>query len=293
MWYQLEVAECRRESVEHLSELLEETGALSVTLADKHDDPVLEPEPGTTPLWPCLTIQALYHTEPEALHAKASLLTDYPQLHVSISTLQDKAWERVCMDDFKPQQFGKRLWICPSWSPLPDPTGVHCILDPGLAFGTGTHPTTALCLTWLEQANLTQQTVIDFGCGSGILTVAALKLGAGFVYAIDIDEQALQATQDNATRNGLTETHLRVGSTSILRSHAAHVIIANILLQPLMELTSYFHELLASDGKLVVSGLLDTQTADIILAYEGRFILRNSYTAEGWSLLVFQKTVYP
>ena len=146
MWYQLQIQECPRNEVDNLSDVLEETGALSITLTDKNDEPVLEPEPGTTPLWPDVIINALFDEETLANEAREHLAKAYPSLQLSINFVADKDWERAWMDDFKPQQFGRRLWICPSWLTPPDPNAVNLILDPGLAFGTGTHPTTSLCL---------------------------------------------------------------------------------------------------------------------------------------------------
>nr|WP_019216081.1 50S ribosomal protein L11 methyltransferase [Legionella tunisiensis] len=254
MWYQLQIEQCHRDEVELLSDALEETGALSITLTDKNDEPVLEPEPGTTPLWPDVVINALYDDEQDAEQAKLLLAPQHPHLGFSIQHLADQDWERAWMDDFKPQRFGKRLWICPSWLEPPEPQAVNLILDPGLAFGTGTHPTTSLCLTWLEQADLNNKAVIDYGCGSGILALAALKLGAAKVQAVDIDEQALQATQNNALTNGIDQQQLYIGFPQSLQT-PADLLIANILLAPLMTLRNTFKELLNPHGILVVSGI--------------------------------------
>ncbi|MFA6302786.1 MAG: 50S ribosomal protein L11 methyltransferase [Legionella sp.] len=210
MWFQLKIEHCSSTDVEQISEDLEETGALSIMLTDKNDDPVLEPLPGTTPLWPEVIIQALYAHAKDAQSAREYLSQSWPNVTFSLEVLPDKDWERVWMDDFKPQRFGKKLYICPSWTSPPDPDAINLMLDPGLAFGTGTHATTSLCLTWLEQMDLTSKTVIDYGCGSGILSLAALKLGAEHVYAVDIDPQALQATKDNALNNGISDSQLTI-----------------------------------------------------------------------------------
>ncbi|MFW2571937.1 50S ribosomal protein L11 methyltransferase [Legionella sp. 29fVS95] len=288
MWYQLQIEQCHRNEVELLSEALEETGALSITLTDKNDDPVLEPEPGTTPLWPDVVINALYSDEQDAEQAKQLLAPQHTHLHFSIQHLADQDWERAWMDDFKPQRFGERLWICPSWLEPPEPQAVNLILDPGLAFGTGTHPTTSLCLTWLEQADLSNKKVIDYGCGSGILALAALKLGAANVQAVDIDEQALQATRNNALTNTIEPQQLQIGFPQSLKA-PADLLIANILLAPLMSLGNTFKELLSPHGLLVVSGILEEQASSLIETYQADFTHLLTHNLDGWSLLAFAR----
>ena len=166
---QLTISDCTQADIEPLSDLLELSGALSISMTDQFDNPILEPEPGTTPLWPHIVMQALYDTDRNMDSIIMLIREQYPQTNCVIELLQEQDWERTCLQDFKPQRFGKRLWVCPSWFTPPNPEAVNLILDPGLAFGTGSHATTALCLTWLEQANLAHKTVIDYGCGSGIL----------------------------------------------------------------------------------------------------------------------------
>lgn len=289
MWYQLHIELCHRDDIDALSEALEETGALSITLTDKNDDPVLEPEPGTTPLWPDVVVNALYNDESEAHSAKLQMENKFPHLQFVINHLEDQDWERAWMDDFKPQSFGKRLWICPSWSTIPEPDAINLILDPGLAFGTGTHPTTSLCLRWLDQADLHNKTVIDYGCGSGILALAALKLGASTVSAVDIDPQALQATQNNAESNHLANNNqLTIGIPEELHS-PVELIIANILLTPLMNLRDRFHSLLNPHGLLVVSGILSEQTDELINQYRSVFIHQKTVDQDGWSLIIFKR----
>ncbi|CSC86596.1 50S ribosomal protein L11 methyltransferase [Vibrio cholerae] len=181
--------------------------------------------------------------------------------------MEDKDWEREWMDNFHPMQFGRRLWICPSWREVPDPQAVNVMLDPGLAFGTGTHPTTALCLEWLDNLDLTGKTVIDFGCGSGILAIAAIKLGAAKVIGIDIDPQALLASKDNAARNGVEdqiEVYLPKDQPEGL---VADVVVANILAGPLRELSPTIKGLLKPGGQLAMSGILDTQAESVAEFY--------------------------
>lgn len=218
MWFQLKIEHCPNDKIEEITEELEEYGALSITLTDKNDNPVLEPEPGTTPLWPEVIIHALFAQAEEAQYVREQLVAKRPSLHCSLELLADKNWERAWMDDFRPQRFGNRLWVCPTWLPPPEPDAVNLMLDPGLAFGTGTHATTSLCLTWLEQADLKNKSIIDYGCGSGILSLAAIKLGAKHVYAVDIDNQALQATQSNAHANHITESQLSISTPEALQN---------------------------------------------------------------------------
>lgn len=288
MWFQLKIEHCAVEAIEELSEELEEFGALSITLTDKNDNPVLEPEPGTTPLWPEVIIQALFSEAIQAQYARDQLTQNHRKLVANLEILEDRDWERVWMDDFKPQRFGKRLWICPSWSAPPEPDAVNLMLDPGLAFGTGTHPTTSLCLTWLEQAELKKKSVIDYGCGSGILSLAALKLEAQQVYAVDIDQQALQATHNNALTNALNMQQFFIGLPDDL-SEPVDLIIANILLAPLIRLKERFQHLLLPAGRLVVSGLLQEQAPVLIEAYQSDFSLLGQENLDGWSLLIFAR----
>jgi ribosomal protein L11 methyltransferase len=288
VWFQLKIEHCPIIHIEELSEKLEEFGALSIILTDKSDNPILEPEPGTTPLWPEVIIQALFEDVFQAQFTKDELAQTQPNLTLSLEILENKAWERAWMDDFKPQRFGNRLWICPTWSTPPQPEAVNLMLDPGLAFGTGTHSTTALCLTWLEQTELNQKSVIDYGCGSGILSLAALKLGAAEVYAVDIDPQALQATKNNALTNDLDMHLLHIGSPEELNV-SVHLIIANILLEPLILLKERFFHLMQDEGQLVVSGILIEQAPMLIKHYESLFLLVEQKYLDDWSLLIFAR----
>ncbi|HAT1595956.1 TPA: 50S ribosomal protein L11 methyltransferase [Legionella pneumophila] len=286
MWFQLKIEHCPNDKIEEITEELEEYGALSIMLTDKNDDPVLEPEPGTTPLWPDVIIHALFAQAEEAQYARKQLVAKSPSLHCSLETLADKNWERAWMEDFQPHRFGNRLWVCPTWLTPPEPDAVNLMLDPGLAFGTGTHATTSLCLTWLEQADLKNKSIIDYGCGSGILSLAAIKLGAKHVYAVDIDNQALQATQNNAHVNHIKESQLSISSPEALQN-PVNLIIANILLAPLISLKERFHQLLPSGAHLVTSGILEEQAPLLIEAYDSAFTHTSTEYYEGWALLVF------
>jgi ribosomal protein L11 methyltransferase len=285
--YQVVIAHCQSEEVELLSEWMEEMGALSVTLTDRYDSPILEPEIGTMPLWSDVVIQALFADATEAQHVRENLASTHEHLRVVVEDVPKKDWERVCLEEFRPQQFGNRLWVCPSWLTPPEPDAVNITLDPGLAFGTGTHPTTSLCLTWLEQADLQNKCVIDYGCGSGILAIAALKLGASHVAAVDLDEQALIATRNNANCNHLIESSLTISFPDTQPS-PGDVLIANILLSPLLQLQQTFRSLLKPNGILVVSGILNTQVQSLMEAYTSEWKYLTSSSQEDWSLVVLK-----
>ncbi|ELI1836556.1 50S ribosomal protein L11 methyltransferase [Vibrio alginolyticus] len=269
-WIQIKL-NATNENAEQIGDMLmEETGALSVTFLDAQDTPVFEPLPGETRLWGDTDILALYDAESDTNfiidQIKASnMLAD--NFAYKVEQLEDKDWEREWMENFHPMKFGERLWICPSWRDIPDPDAVNVMLDPGLAFGTGTHPTTALCLEWLESMDLSGKTVIDFGCGSGILAIAAIKLGAEKVIGIDIDPQALLASKDNAERNGVAdklEVYLPQNQPEGL---VADVVVANILAGPLRELAPIIKGLVKPNGDLAMSGVLDTQAEDVANYY--------------------------
>ena len=207
IWLQLKI-KTTLEYAEKITAFLNLFGSVAITYQDAADQPILEPDLNSMPLWNEIHIISLFEPNIDAgkiIHFLADELGGHTIQHYTMEQLAEQAWERVWLKDFKPMQFGHHLWICPSVMNPPDPNGINIILDPGLAFGTGTHPTTALCLEWLDANPPMNQTVIDFGCGSGILAIAALKLGAHEVFAVDHDPQALQATLDNAQRNSIDE----------------------------------------------------------------------------------------
>jgi len=262
-----------------------ELGAVSVTLQDAADDPVLEPGPGQTPLWPTVIVKALFDpdTDPATLgRALAGALPGAPLPRFEM--IADQAWERVWLEDFRPMRFGRRLWVCPGGLPAGDADAIRIELDPGLAFGTGTHPTTALCLEWLDGQDLAGCAVVDYGCGSGILAVAAAKLGAAHVRAVDIDPQALIATRDNAVRNGVAGT-LTITGDPALAPRSADVLLANILAGPLVDLAPRFAAALGPAGRLALSGLLPEQAGAVTAAYRPWFHIDTNTTRDGWILL--------
>jgi ribosomal protein L11 methyltransferase len=274
---------------EPLEEMLFAIGAASVTLQDSADDPILEPTPGATPLWPTVTVKALFAAAANVDEILFSLRRHVVASAVRIERIEDRAWEREWLKDFKPMRFGTRLWVCPGGMAPPSEllssaggrSPVIVDLDPGLAFGTGTHPTTALCLEWLDGADLSGKNLIDYGCGSGILAIAALKLGASRVIGVDIDEQALIATRGNAGRNQVSD-RLAVQLASTPSLAPADILIANILAGPLHELAPFFSELVPRDGRLVLSGILENQARDLAARYALWFDMDAPARSEDW-----------
>lgn len=283
-WIQLKINTTGNDA-ETLSDALIESGAVSVTFQDTHDNPVFEPLPGETLLWGDTDAIGLYDAETD-MDEVIVMLENEPLLGKGfvhkIEQLEDKDWEREWMDNFHPMRFGERLWICPSWRDVPDPNAVNVMLDPGLAFGTGTHPTTAMCLQWLDSLDLTDKTVIDFGCGSGILAIAALKLGAKHVVGIDIDLQAIQASRDNAERNGVSERLSLYLPKDQPDNLSADVVVANILAGPLRELAPLISVLPVAGGHLGLSGVLASQAQSVADAYKDQFELDPVAEKEEW-----------
>ncbi len=288
-WLQLRL-DTHPDSVATLEDLMLTTGAVAVTMEDNADQPVLEPAVGETPLWGQIRLTGLYPADADM----GTVLQAFPgqllrQTNQRVEILEDKDWEREWMQHYQPMQFGRRLWVCPSWLAPPDPDAVNLLLDPGLAFGTGTHPTTALCLRELDGMQLDEQTLVDYGCGSGILAVAALKLGAHRVLGVDNDPQALSATRENAARNGLPSRSLPVALPEQVEQQAwgrqAEVVIANILAGPLIDLSDTLLHFLKPGGTLLLSGLLLGQADALCTHYGARITLRVAGERDGWVCL--------
>jgi ribosomal protein L11 methyltransferase len=274
-WLELSVT-LRAEQQAQIESALEDLGALAVTLSDADADTpderaIFEPGVGETPLWRMLTLQALFPAETDhagLAHALADLVGDLAPEQLAFRHVEDQDWTRAWMDTYQPMRFGRRLWIYP-WNiapPAEDPDAVVVRLDPGLAFGSGTHPTTALCLEWLDGADLAGKTLIDYGCGSGVLAIAALKLGAARVIGVDNDAQALDASRDNAERNGVAE-RLDLYLPQHFPQMQTDVLVANILAGPLGELAPHFAASLAPGGRLALSGILDGQQGELLARY--------------------------
>ncbi|MDO6459969.1 50S ribosomal protein L11 methyltransferase [Granulosicoccaceae sp. 1_MG-2023] len=268
-----------------------DAGALSVTYLDEEDQPVLEPAPGEVRLWDKLQVVALFEQgRPEAevreVVCNCLQLDELPE--GAFTLVEDEQWERAWMDQFGPMRFGSRLWICPSHCEPEDPDAVNLRLDPGLAFGTGTHATTALCLQWLDSARLRGRSVLDFGCGSGVLAIAALLLGAASAQGTDIDPQAMQASHENALLNNVAES-LSLVSAEDLADNQYDIIVANILFQPLCELKSVFAAHLPSGGELVMSGVLEEQADELLEHYADDFRIDSVECLDGWVRVVAQR----
>jgi len=287
MWQQI-LLKLRAEHSAELEELLLEAGASSVTLMDAEDQAVFQKKPGATPLWDTSALLGLFPIEND-LGSLVATLQFHPQVlnreSLQVTALEDQAWERAWMKDFQPRQFGERLWICPSWQPPPDPEAVNILLDPGMAFGTGTHATTAMCLGWLEQAQLQSKEVIDYGSGSGVLAIGAALLGARQVYAVDNDPQAIAATIDNSHRNNIPQQTITAHLPKTLPKLQSDILLANILAEPLHELADHFAALVKPGGRIVLSGILTEQAGPLRESYGRWFAMSRPEIREGWVLL--------
>ncbi len=271
---------------ERVEEACFEFGALAVTYTDQHDDPILEPAPGEFRLWPHSRLQALYpfETSPEELVAGLSHVLRVEPARLNVETLADKVWEREWLRDFHPMCFGKRLWVAPHHANVHTRDAIVVRLDPGLAFGTGTHATTAMCLAWLDEHASEGQVAIDYGCGSGVLGVAAAKLGAREVHAFDIDPQALTATRDNASANGVAD-RVRVVEHDADLPMNADIVLANILCGPLCDLAPRFAALTRPGGRIVLAGLLNSQSDEVTRAHTPWFDVATFASRDGWTAL--------
>jgi ribosomal protein L11 methyltransferase len=266
-------------SAESVETALFAAGATAITFSDRGDEPVLEPKPDEIRLWRDTLVRALFELPDarslEATHSLgrlAQLLGPHITEYARVRPVESRDWERVWLKDWKPMRFGRHLWVCPTTAPAPeDPAAVVVRLDPGLAFGTGTHPTTALCLQMLDAMPLAGRTLIDYGCGSGILGIAALKLGAARVVAVDLDPQALIATHDNAARNGVAD-RLEIQGVPP-RLEAASCVFANILADPLIELEPVLSAACLPEADLFLSGLLKSQAYAVKAAYGVSFAI--------------------
>lgn len=264
-------------------------GAIALTYTDLRDDAILEPAPGEFRLWPATRIEATFEAHESGTSADAlriaGLAADLgvAPSALSVRAIEDKPWEREWLRDFHAMRFGRRLWICPTHEKVTEQEAIVVSLDPGLAFGTGTHPTTAMCLEWLD-GQFRGGTVIDYGCGSGILGIAAAKLGAARVDAFDIDPQALIATRDNAELNSVGNgLHTHVHARSLPQD--CDVLLANILSGPLVELAPALASRVKPGGRLVLAGLLATQADEVIAAYAPAFRLHPAASRDDWVLL--------
>lgn len=285
-WIQLKL-EAGDQNPDTLAELFSELGALSVTFEDAADEPVLEPPPGEIRLWSHTRVVALFDATIDVAAIRAQLtLRTTPAVgeRMLAEPLEDRDWTRAWLDHFQPMRFGERLWVCPTTEAPPDPEAVNLMLDPGLAFGSGTHPTTALCLEWLDANPPTNLDVLDFGCGSGILAIAALKLGARHAIGVDLDPQALIASRDNAAANGV-EANLELYLPADFQSRAVDLVLANILANPLMDLAEQLAAAVKPGGAIVLSGILREQAPDVAAVYSQWFTMAAPEFKEDWTRL--------
>ena len=290
-WQQLRVR-VRSDQLEPVEQLLLDHGGLSISYLDAEDQPIFQKEPGSTPLWDHVDLLCLFEKDSN-LDVILFLLKQPPAVknskQLDVEILEDQPWERSWMADFTAMQFGKQLWVCPSWQSPPDPNAINIMLDPGLAFGSGSHATTSLCLQWLEQSIHPDSIVIDYGCGSGILAIAAALLGASTVIAVDNDPQAITATIENAKRNqipkGVLESYLPEQLPDTIKQHKADILIANILAEPLTQLANKFAKLIKPQGKIALSGVLQEQTNQLLESYKPWFIMDEVVLKEEWARL--------
>jgi ribosomal protein L11 methyltransferase len=287
-WLQISISTSKT-SCELAESILLENGACSVTLKDAADEPILEPEPGETPIWQDAVVTGLFEESknPEALVMKIECSLKQCEHTLSVEKLEDQNWSRTWMDHYQPMQFGERLWVCPWHIDPPDPDAINLRLDPGLAFGTGTHPTTSLCLSWLDQHVRHQETLLDFGCGSGILAIAALLLGIQNADGVDIDAQALEASLANAKANDVNDRLQLFTSEQQNKREARHyeIVVANILSGPLVEMAPVLAGYTKPGGDIVLSGILHEQAKIVSDAYQVFFEMDDPVSKGDWVLL--------
>lgn len=282
-WLQLKINTTPKTATS-VESAMETCGALSVTFEDNADDPIFEPALGEVPLWNETRVTGLFEADVDTNSVLNRVLTLCGEAETACQwqILEDKDWQREWMKHFKPIQCGKNFWICPSWCEKPDPEAVNLMLDPGLAFGTGTHPTTFLCLQWIAEEKITDKTVIDYGCGSGILGLAALLLGAHSVTGVDIDPQALVASTENIKRNQLDPERFPVYFPNKCPNDEVDFVFANILAGPLVDLAPTLTSLLKPGGKICLSGILSIQRQAIVDAYSSVINIDSIHEQDNW-----------
>ncbi len=273
------------EAIERAEALMHELGALSVTIADAGDAPIYEPLPGQTPYWPAVKITALFDREDCSENAFKALKSAFPRSELLATQLADRVWERQWMAHFKPMRFGQGTWIIPAGYAPVDARACNIHLDPGLAFGTGTHPTTALCLDWIDAHPMAGLELLDFGCGSGILAIAAARHGARVVHCTDIDPQAEQATCANAEKNRVSDALHIVATDALSTLPPLDGVMANVLMEPLLQQSDVFFELLKPGGFVILSGLLASQMEQIHTKYSNRYVDITHKIKDDWGLL--------
>ncbi|ORU92502.1 MAG: ribosomal protein L11 methyltransferase [Cycloclasticus sp. symbiont of Bathymodiolus heckerae] len=285
-WQQLTIT-TNQQLAHQFESLIEELGSLSVTMTDSADQPIYEPPLNTTPLWQHVCVTGLFDENHDLSSAKQYFtqhVDDIESWTLKIEPLEDQVWERVWLENFQPIKFGHNFWVCSTEHEVPDEAATILRLDPGLAFGTGTHPTTALCLEWLASNDLTESDIIDFGCGSGILAIAGLLLGTRTAIGIDIDPQALTATIDNATQNNVLNK-IQVFDAQNYPKKPQTIVVANILAEPLVSLSTNISALVKPSGHLLLSGILSEQVEQVMRAYSDEFEFSPAQIRDDWACL--------
>jgi ribosomal protein L11 methyltransferase len=263
---------CGKSEIVSLEDFMLSIGACSVTYRDAQDVAILEPAPGKMPLWQDIEITAMFTKDYHEVEVLRILESKYKEKKIKLERLKNQVWERTWLEHFKPMQFGENTWIIPSEYEAVDEKAINIYLDPGMAFGTGTHATTALCLQWIDAHNMENVQAIDFGCGSGILAIAALKHGANKLYCTDIDPQAIESTVINATSNSVIDGIEVVDGKDVTNLENLDIVLANILAAPLMTLVEVFSGLLKDKGELIMSGILKEQTDEIVEKFKDSFV---------------------
>ena len=287
MWQQLKI-QLHSENASYFEQILFDSDAISISYLDAEDQPVFQEKPGSTPLWDNTFLLCLFNTKTDLGSLLNKLRCNTKVLNnksLNIELIEDQDWERSWMKDFEPIQFGEKLWIFPSCLSPPEPNAVNIKLDPGLAFGTGNHATTSLCLRWLDQADVRGSEVIDYGCGSGVLSIASALLGAVKVHSVDNDPQAISATIDNSRRNKVPGDVLTTYLPEAVPPVHADILIANILERPLIDLSEKFAELVKKGGYITLSGLLEEQIPSLLSCYDRWFDMEAPQVEQGWVLL--------
>jgi ribosomal protein L11 methyltransferase len=280
-WRQL-IVRVPADRVAGVEALLRLAGAEAITLSDAADSPMLEPPPGETPLWPDVDVHALFPGDVDADALESLLAASLPAgVRIESAELSDDDWQRAAQRAAPPRRFGKKLWLVPAESDTPGPDGTAVRLRMGLAFGTGEHPTTAACLEWLDAHPPSGAEVLDYGCGSGVLALASLALGARYAWAVDNDPQALTATASNAALNAASE-RLWIGAPEALPCIEVDLVVANILARPLLERRAYFARCLRPGGRIVLSGVLEAQSRELLDAYVAEFEALEVASRGGW-----------
>ena len=287
-WIQIKIRTTSK-NADTIAALLEQLGSLAVTYSDAEDSPILEPLPGERRLWPNTYVTGLFEKrtyDKDIVNSLKQILGDHvPVMSVN---LEDRDWIRAWMDSFKPLKFGKRLWICPTWCKVPEPDAVTVMLDPGLAFGTGTHPTTSLCLEWLDSLDLTDKTVLDYGCGSGILAIASKMYGAPTVVGVDNDASVIQVAKDNAEHNGISDITFYEGSASDI-DQKFDIVAANILANVIVSIMDDLTKLCLNSSKLILSGIMTDQNERVINSLkQHNFEVSEILSEENWSAIIAQ-----